>query len=93
MLVNVFTTATIAACTLLATPTLANPIDTLPAGLESHLQTRANDVTVKFWDSTTCRTSRSRKSFNSGHCIKALAGKDHAVSMQERKSTKCHSKS
>ncbi|KAG8668266.1 hypothetical protein FPOAC2_07557 [Fusarium poae] len=90
MLFNTFTTSAIAAFALLAAPVVSSPIDTIPEGLESHLQSRANDVTVKFWTTTTCHTSRSRKGFNSGHCINALAGKDHAVSMQERKSTKCH---
>ncbi|KAF5986302.1 hypothetical protein FCOIX_1579 [Fusarium coicis] len=88
MLFNIFTTAAIA---LLAAPALANPIDTLPAGLESHLVTRASDVTARFWTSTTCRTSRSKKDFDSGHCIKDLAGADHAVSMDARKKSSCHS--
>ncbi|KAF5694488.1 hypothetical protein FDENT_1100 [Fusarium denticulatum] len=87
MLFNVFTTAALA---LLAAPALANPIDSLPAGLDSHLESRAEDIIVKFWTTTTCRTSRSRKGFNSGHCINDLAEKDHAVSMQERKKTSCH---
>ncbi|KAI1042167.1 hypothetical protein LB505_002983 [Fusarium chuoi] len=90
MLFNAFTTTAIAVCSLLAVPALANPIDTLPAGLDSHLESRANDITVKFWTTTTCRTSRSRKGYNSGYCIKDLASKDHAVSMQERKKTSCH---
>ncbi|KNB17259.1 hypothetical protein FOXG_21893 [Fusarium oxysporum f. sp. lycopersici 4287] len=41
---NVFTTTVIA---FLAAPALANPIDTLPAGLESHLESRAADVTAR----------------------------------------------
>ncbi|KAF5557303.1 hypothetical protein FNAPI_5516 [Fusarium napiforme] len=89
MLFNVFTTAALA---LLAAPALANPIDTLPAGLESHLESRASDVVARFWDSTTCRNSLGdRKPFNSGHCIKSLREKEHAVSMAERKKSSCHS--
>ncbi|KAF5260674.1 hypothetical protein FOXYS1_8685 [Fusarium oxysporum] len=42
---NVFTTTVIA---FLAAPALANPIDTLPAGLESHLESRAADVTARY---------------------------------------------
>ncbi|KAM5513819.1 hypothetical protein FOXYSP1_04786 [Fusarium oxysporum f. sp. phaseoli] len=70
---NVFTTTVIG---FLAAPALANPIDTLPASLESHLESRAAD--------------RSRKGFQSGHCIKDLAGVDHAVSMVERRKSSCH---
>ncbi|CVL06156.1 uncharacterized protein FMAN_03857 [Fusarium mangiferae] len=87
MLFNVFTTAAIA---LLAAPGLANPIETLPEGLESHLESRAADVTARFWKQTTCKTERSKKGFQSGHCIKDLAGKDHAVSMDARKKNSCH---
>ncbi|KAG5755788.1 hypothetical protein H9Q69_000257 [Fusarium xylarioides] len=87
MLFNVFTAAAI---TFLASPALANPIDTLPAGLESHLESRASDVTARFWKQTTCKTERSKKGFQSGHCIKDLAGKDHAVSMDARKKSSCH---
>ncbi|KAG9506331.1 hypothetical protein J7337_003314 [Fusarium musae] len=88
MLFNTFTTAAVA---LLAAPALAKPIDTIPAGLDSHLETRASDVTARFWTSTTCRTSRGpRKDFDSGHCIKDLAGADHAVSMDARKKSSCH---
>ncbi|KAF5551863.1 hypothetical protein FMEXI_3117 [Fusarium mexicanum] len=87
MLFNVFTTAAIA---FLAAPALANPIDTLPAGLESHLESRASDVTARFWKQTTCKTERSKKPFQSGHCIKDLAGRDHGVSMAERKKSSCH---
>ncbi|RKK89699.1 hypothetical protein BFJ68_g2534 [Fusarium oxysporum] len=42
---NVFTTTVTA---FLAALTLANPIGTLPAGLESHLESRAADVTARF---------------------------------------------
>ncbi|TVY79608.1 hypothetical protein Focb16_v009565 [Fusarium oxysporum f. sp. cubense] len=84
---NVFTTTAIA---FLAAPALANPIDTLPAGLKSHLESRAADVTARFWTTTTCHTQRSRKGFQSGHCIKDLAGADHAVSMAERRKSSCH---
>ncbi|KAG5774103.1 hypothetical protein H9Q72_000392 [Fusarium xylarioides] len=87
MLFNVFTAAAI---TFLASPALANPIDTLPAGLESHLESRASDVTARFWKQTTCKTERSKKGFQSGYCIKDLAGKDHAVSMDARKKSSCH---
>lgn len=90
MLFNIFTAATIA---LLAAPALANPIETLPEGLESHLESRAADVTARFWKQTTCKTERSKKGFQSGHCIKDLAGKDHAVSMDARKKNSCHSES
>ncbi|EGU77602.1 hypothetical protein NW761_000179 [Fusarium oxysporum] len=41
---NVFTTTVIG---FLAAPALANPIDTLPASLESHLESRAADVTAR----------------------------------------------
>ncbi|CEI68026.1 hypothetical protein FVEN_g7703 [Fusarium venenatum] len=90
MLVNIFTTTVIIACAFLAAPVLGSPIDVLPDGLESHLQSRASDFTVRFWDTTLCKTERSKKDFNSGHCIKRLAEKDHAVSMVTRKATKCH---
>ncbi|KAJ0149474.1 Uncharacterized protein HZ326_7958 [Fusarium oxysporum f. sp. albedinis] len=69
---NVFTTTVIA---FLAAPALANPIHTLPVGLESHLESRAAELPTK--------------SFQSGHCIKDLAGADHAVSMAERKKSSC----
>ncbi|KAF5641230.1 hypothetical protein F25303_6936 [Fusarium sp. NRRL 25303] len=88
MLFNVFTTAAIA---LLAAPALANPIETLPEGLESHLESRAGDVTARFWKQTTCKTERSKINFQSGHCIKDLAGRDHGVSMDSRKKSSCHS--
>ncbi|KAM0420232.1 hypothetical protein ACHAPD_003802 [Fusarium lateritium] len=93
MLVNIFTTTVIIACAFLAAPVLGSPIDVLPDGLESHLQSRASDFTVRFWDTTLCKTERSKKDFNSGHCIKRLAEKDHAVSMVTRKATKCHNNS
>lgn len=91
MLFNVLTTTALTACALLAAPVLGSPLDTVPPGLESHLESRASDVTVKFWDSTTCKRSNSKKSYNSGRCLN-VASVDHAVSMQERKKHSCHSK-
>ncbi|KAH7305184.1 hypothetical protein B0I35DRAFT_444135 [Stachybotrys elegans] len=90
MLFNLFTTTALVACSLLAAPALGSPLDiTLPPGLESHLTSRASDVTVKYWKTTSCKTSNSEKSYNSGKCLN-VASVDHAVSMQERKKNSCH---
>ena len=92
MLFNIFTTTALAASSLLTVPVLSNPINTVPDSLEPHLQSRAGDITVKFWNSLKCKTSVSEKQYNSGHCIKDLSDSDIAVSMQSRKSSKCYSK-
>ncbi|KAF4986188.1 hypothetical protein FGRMN_10954 [Fusarium graminum] len=86
MLFTTFTNAALTACALLAAPALGKPIEVEVPGLESHLQSRASDIRVKFWDSDKCKTSRSNKWYNSGHCIVSLDKKDIAVSMQEKKS-------
>ncbi|OBS20341.1 hypothetical protein FPOA_06713 [Fusarium poae] len=86
MLFTTFTNAALTTLTLLAAPALGSPIEVEVPGLESHLQSRASDIRVKFWDSTSCKTSRSNKWYNRGHCIKSLDKKDVAVSMQEKKS-------
>ncbi|RBR09585.1 uncharacterized protein FIESC28_09804 [Fusarium coffeatum] len=88
MLFNIFTTTALAASSLLTVPVLSNPIDTVPDSLEPHLQSRAGDITVKFWNSLKCKTSVYEKQYNSGHCIKDLSDEDIALSDSQRRIVK-----
>ncbi|KAF4340813.1 hypothetical protein FBEOM_5265 [Fusarium beomiforme] len=75
MLFNAFTTAALTACTLLAASCLANAIDALPPGQQSHLESRADrDIKVEFWDSQYCNNNASRltKMYHAGYCIDKL---------------------
>lgn len=77
---NTITIKALAACALLTSPVLGRAVPEL----ESNPQSSALDLTVKFWDTTTCKTSGPKRQYNSGTCL-PLPESTHAVSIQDKR--------
>lgn len=80
MQLNTITIKALAACALLAAPALARAVPEP----EFNPQSSALDLTVKFWDTTKCKTSGPKRQYNSGTCL-PLPESTHAVSIQDKR--------